>query len=318
MKLFIQIPCYNEQQTLPVTLAALPKTVPGFDEVHVLIVDDGSTDDTVRVARENGVEHIISFKDNRGLAAAFAAGLEGCIERGADVIVNTDADNQYNAEEIVVLTEPILAGKSDMVVGARDMDAIPHFSPLKRTLQKIGTGLVRKLSGTDVADATSGFRAVSREVAMTLVVHSEYTYTLETLIQAGRNNFVVTSVPIRTNEKTRDSRLMKSTAQYILKSIITLFRIYTLYRPLRVFSSLGGIFIFLGFLVGLRYMYFYFMVSSQGHIQSLILTAILLLIGFLLFILGVMADLLAANRRLVEELRMRIRHIEERSRNRRD
>jgi glycosyltransferase involved in cell wall biosynthesis len=318
MKLFIQVPCFNEEKTLGQTLAALPKSVPGFDEVRVLVIDDGSTDRTVEIARECGVEHVVSFKGNRGLAAAFSAGIEECLRLGGDVIVNTDADNQYDASCIPDLVAPIVEGKADVVVGARDMDAVAHFSPLKRWLQKIGSIVVGRLSGTDVRDATSGFRAFSREAAKAIIVHSEYTYTLETLIQAGRRDFVVTSVPVRTNPKTRESRLMDSTPQYLVRSAATLFRIYTLYRPLRVFAALGGVSFLFGLLIGLRFLYYYFATGGQGHVQSLILGATLMILGFLLFILGVVADLLAANRRLLEDLRLRIRSLEELERKRRD
>lgn len=311
MKLFIQIPCYNEQMTLAETLQALPDSVEGFDQVEILIVDDGSSDKTVEVAKNHGVTHIVSFKDNRGLAAAFSAGLDYCVSQGANVIINTDADNQYDASGIVDIVAPILEHRADMVVGARDINSIPHFSPLKKRLQKLGSQVVRKLSGTQVEDATSGFRAMTREVAKSLIVHSDYTYTLETLIQAGRRNFAVISVPIKTNPKTRESRLMRSSFQYVWWSMVTMFRIYTLYRPLRVFSIIGGATFFAGFLVGLRFLFYYFIDGGQGHIQSLILVAILCTGGFLLFILGVIADLLAANRRLIEDLRLRIRSLEE-------
>ena len=311
MKLFIQIPCYNEQETLPDTLAALPGQVDGFDEVHVLVVDDGSTDGTLQTARDHGVEHIVSFKNNRGLAAAFSAGLDRCVSLGADVIVNTDADNQYDAGCLPDLVAPIVEGRADLVVGARDIDAVAHFSPLKKFLQKFGSSVVRRLSGTDVADASSGFRAMSREVAKALIVHSDYTYTLETLIQAGRLNYVVTSVPIRTNAKTRESRLMRTTPEYLWRSAVTLFRIYTLYRPLRVFATLGALSTLLGLLVDLRFVYYYLTVGGQGHVQSLILGTTLMVAGFLLFVLGVVADLLAANRRLIEEMRIRMRNLEQ-------
>jgi len=318
MKLFIQIPCFNEEATLPQTLAALPKKVEGFDEVEVLVINDGSKDNTAEAAKIHGVKHLVSFKDNRGLAAAFTAGINYCLANGADVIVNTDADNQYDGSGIPDLVRPILEHRADVVVGARDMESIPHFSPLKRGLQKLGTSVVRKLSGTRVEDATSGFRAMTREVAKTIIVHSDYTYTLETLIQFGRHNFAVTSIPIKTNPKTRDSRLISSIPQYIRRSVITLFRIYTLYQPLRVFSLAGGAALLAGLAVGLRFLFFYFTQGGQGHVQSLILMAILLTAGFLLFILGVLADLLAANRRLIEELRLRIISIERQREKERD
>ena len=311
MKLCIQIPCFNEEKTLPETLAALPESVDGFEEVLVVIVDDGSTDNTYQRAKELGVAHFVQFKENRGLAAAYSAGLEKCVSLGADVIVNTDADNQYNALDIEKLTAPILNGKADMVVGARDMDAIPEFSPTKRKLQKMGSSVVRRLSGTDVQDATSGFRAITRELAKTLTVHSDYTYTLETLIQAGQKNFVVISVPIRTNPKTRDSRLMRSTAEYLWRSFVTMFRIYTLYQPLRVFSGMGSLSFLLGILIGLRFVFYYIVQGGQGHVQSLILAAVLMMIGFLLIVFGVLADLLSANRRLIEDLRLRVRNLED-------
>ena len=318
MKLFIQIPCFNEEQTLPQTLAELPKAVAGFDDLQVLVIDDGSTDRSVQIAREHGVTHVLSFKNNRGLAAAFSAGLDYCVKHGADAIVNTDADNQYDAKNIADLVAPILAGEADVVVGARDMDAIPHFSSMKKWLQRLGTGVVRKLSGTDVEDATSGFRALTREVAKSLIIHSDYTYTLETLIQAGRLNFVVASVPVRTNPKTRESRLMRTTPEYLWRSTLTMFRIYTLYQPLRVFASIGAFCSLAGFLIGLRFLYFYISAGGQGHVQSLILMATLFTVGFLMLVLGVVADLLAANRRLVEDLRLRVRSLEETVQVRRD
>jgi glycosyltransferase involved in cell wall biosynthesis len=302
MKLIIQIPCYNEEATLPIALAELPRAVKGFDEVEWLIVNDGSTDATVETARRCGVDHIVSFKRNQGLARAYIAGLRTCLDLGADVIVNTDADNQYCAADIPALVAPILEGRADIVIGARPIKTIKHFSPIKKALQGLGSAVVRGVSGTAVEDAPSGFRAVSREAAMRLHVFNDHTYTLETIIQAGRKNMVVVSVPVRVNEDLRPSRLVKSIPSYLKKSILTMLRIFVVYRPFRFFMTIGAVVFSLGVLLGLRYVWFLFSGGGQGHIQSLILVSILLGIGFQIALTAFLADLLAVNRTLLEDI----------------
>lgn len=310
MKLIIQIPCYNEEECLPVALSNLPREVEGFDKVEWLIIDDGSTDRTVEVALENGVDHIISLPTNQGLARGFMAGLEGAINAGADVIVNTDADNQYEAADIPKLVKPILSGEAEVVVGARPIDNIEHFSFAKKILQKIGSKVVRIASNTDLPDAPSGFRAMSRDAAMQLNVFSEYTYTLETIIQAGQKNMAITSVPIRTNEELRESRLVKSVPNYVKRSILTIFRIFMTYRPIRFFAVPGFISFGLGLALGLRFLYFYMIGTGGGHIQSVILSALLLGIGFFLIVAALIADLIAVNRKLMEDIQYRLRKIQ--------
>ena len=307
MKLIIQIPCFNEAETLAIALAALPRKVPGFDQVEWLIVDDGSTDNTARVAEENGVDHIIRHPKNQGLARGFMTGLNACLRLGADVIVNTDADNQYNADDIPVLVEPILNGQADIVVGARPIESIKHFSPLKKALQKIGSWVVRVASKTDIPDAPSGFRAISAEAALRLNVFNNYTYTLETIIQAGQKNIPITWVPVKTNPYLRPSRLFKSIPSYIRRSIVTILRIFVVYKPFIFFASIGSFFLFSGFLVGLRFLYFYFTGEGSGHTQSLILASILILMGSQTIMLAFVADLLNVNRRLLEELQYKSR-----------
>lgn len=307
MKLIIQIPCFNEAETLAIALAALPRKVPGFDQVEWLIIDDGSTDNTARVAEENGVDHIIRHPKNQGLARGFMTGLNACLRLGADVIVNTDADNQYNADDIPVLVEPILNGQADIVVGARPIESIKHFSPLKKALQKIGSWVVRVASKTDIPDAPSGFRAISAEAALRLNVFNNYTYTLETIIQAGQKNIPITWVPVKTNPYLRPSRLFKSIPSYIRRSIVTILRIFVVYKPFIFFASIGSFFLFSGFLVGLRFLYFYFTGEGSGHTQSLILASILILMGSQTIMLAFVADLLNVNRRLLEELQYKSR-----------
>jgi glycosyltransferase involved in cell wall biosynthesis len=306
MKLIIQIPCYNEADTLAITLAALPRELRGFDKVEWLIVDDGSSDDTVKVALENGVDHVVRHPHNQGLAIGFMNGLDACLRYGADVIVNTDADNQYNAEDIPLIVEPILNGKAEIVVGARPIEAIEHFSPVKKVLQKFGSWVVRIASKTDIPDAPSGFRAISRTAAQRLIVFNGYTYTLETIIQAGQKNMAITSVPIRVNEDLRPSRLVKSIPSYIKRSIGTIIRIFVIYRPFRFFGTIGVILLGLGFLLGFRYLYFLFIGEGAGHVQSVILAAVFLGIGFQTLLVAFLADLLAANRKLLEDVRYRV------------
>jgi len=308
MKLIIQIPCYNEAETLPITLADLPKEVPGFDQVEWLVINDGSKDATEEVAREHGVDHIVSFSRNRGLAHGFMAGLDACVKLGADVIVNTDADNQYNAQDIPLLVQPVLDKKADLVIGERPISKIKHFPLIKKLLQKLGSWVVRVASRTDIPDAPSGFRAISRDAALRLNVFNDYTYTLETIIQAGQKNMAVVSVPIRVNEDLRPSRLFKSIPSYIRKSSIIIVRIFVVYKPFRFFLSLAFIALLLGSLIGIRFLYFYFFThDASGHIQSLILASILLGMGFQAFALAFLADLLAVNRRLMEDVQYRIR-----------
>ena len=303
MKLIIQIPCFNEAEALPLALAALPREVPGFDEVEWLIIDDGSTDKTVRVARQHGVDHVVRHTRNQGLARAFMTGLEACLQRGADVIINTDADNQYRAADIPLLTGPVLAGRADMVIGARPVDTIEHFSPSKRLLQKLGSWVVRKVSRTDVPDAPSGFRAISRQAAARLTVFNSYTYTLETIIQAGQKNMAVVSVPIAVNKDLRPSRLVKSIPSYVRRSIMTMVRIFVVYRPFRFFGTVGVLLFAAGLLIGLRFIYYFFTGGGAGHTQSLILAAVLLMMGFQSVLVAFIADLLAANRMLLEDIR---------------
>jgi glycosyltransferase involved in cell wall biosynthesis len=308
-KLIIQIPCFNEAATLPQTLAALPREIPGIDQIEILIVDDGSTDGTVEVARAEGVHHIISFPRNMGLAAAFSAGLDNCLRQGADIIVNTDADNQYEARDIPRLIAPILARKAEIVIGDRQVGTLESFSPLKRKLQVVGSWVIGQASGLNTPDATSGFRALTREAALRTFVLSGYSYTLETLIQAGARRLRVEFVPISINAQTRPSRLMRSIPEYIRKSTITILRVYTMYRPLRVFLVIGCSMILLGMIPGARFLYL-FLNGGAGHIQSLIFAAILIIVGCLVSLIGVLADLISSNRKLLEDLNYRIRKLE--------
>ncbi len=305
MKLIIQIPCYNEAETLAIALGALPREVEGFDSVEWLIINDGSEDDTVKVAKACGVDHIVNFKHNQGLAKGFMAGLKESLAQGADVIVNTDADNQYEADDIPKLTQPIIDGKAEYVIGARPISQTEHFSPAKKFLQKLGSWVVRKASQTDIPDAPSGFRAISRECAMQLNVYNNYTYTLETIIQAGQRNMVITSVPIRTNADLRPSKLLSSIPNYIKKSVITIVRISVVYKSFQLFMSIAGILFSLGFLLGLRYVYFMFTGDGEGHTQSVILAGVLMGMGFQTGLIAFIADLLSVNRKLLEEIKMR-------------
>ena len=307
MKLIIQIPCYNEAGTLAIALAALPRQVPGFDVVEWLIIDDGSVDETVKVARENGVDHVVCHTSNQGLARGFMNGLDACLRLGADVIVNTDADNQYNADDIPALTLPILEHRADIVVGARPIETIEHFSLVKKLLQKLGSWVVRVASNTDIPDAPSGFRAMSRSAAQRLMVFNDYTYTLETIIQAGQKNMAITSVPIRVNGDLRPSRLVKSIPSYIKRSIVTIVRIFIIYRPFKFFGTIGFLLFGVGFVIGARFMWLYFHGLGEGHVQSLILASTLLAIGFQTLLVAFLADLLAANRKLMEDMRFRLR-----------
>jgi glycosyltransferase involved in cell wall biosynthesis len=310
MKLIIQIPCYNEEATLAIALGELPRNVAGFETVEWLIIDDGSTDKTEEVARRNGVDHVVSFKKNQGLARGFMAGLEACLKLGADVIVNTDADNQYNAGNIPDLLKPILDKKADIVIGARPIYEIEHFSPIKKFLQKFGSWVVRIVSGTKIDDAPSGFRAMTREAAMRLNVFNSYTYTLETIIQAGQKNMSIVAVQVQVNGDLRPSRLLKSIPSYIKKSIITIVRIFVVYRPFRFFMSIGLVLFGLGALLGVRFLLLMFFDNSSGHVQSLILSSILIGMGFQTMITAFVADLMGVNRKLLEDVQYRIRKIE--------
>ena len=306
MKLIIQIPCFNEEETLHIALAELPREVPGFDTVEFLIINDGSTDNTVEVAEKNGVHHIVNFKNNKGLAKGFMAGMKRCLELGADVIVNTDADNQYCAADIPKLTAPIVEGRADIVVGERPISTTKHFSPLKKLLQKIGSWVVRVVSKTDIPDAPSGFRAFNREAAATLNVFNNYTYTLETIIQAGQQGMAITSVPIRTNADLRPSRLFRSIPEYLKRSASVIIRIFVIYKPFYVFFMLGSVFAVSGFLFLLRFLFFYLSGDGDGHIQSVVFGATMLMIGVQIISLAFIADLLSVNRKLSEEIKSRI------------
>lgn len=312
MKLIIQIPCYNEEGTLGVTLADLPRRLPGVDVIEWLVIDDGSTDRTIEVAREHGVDHIVRLPRNQGLAKAFTAGIEACLAHGADIILNTDADNQYQAQDIPLLLEPILAGQAELVIGARPIDDIVHFSPLKKLLQRLGSWVVRRASKTSVSDAPSGFRAITRQAAMQLHVFSEHTYTLETIIQAGQKGLAIASVPIRTNPDLRPSRLVKSIADYVGRSMFVILRIFMTYRPFEFFAGPGALAFTGGMLLGLRFLYFYLIGQGQGHVQSVVLAALLLGTGFVLITVGLLADLISVNRKLLERLDWRLRQLEDR------
>lgn len=309
MKLVIQIPCYNEEETLALTLSELPKQIQGIDEIEILIIDDGSKDKTVDIAKENGIKQFVILPNNVGLAKAFSAGLAKAVELGADIIVNTDADNQYNAADIEKLVQPILENNSDIVIGTRPIAAIKHFSPIKKMLQKLGSCVMRLLSSTDVQDATSGFRAFSRNAALQMNVFDNYTYTLETIIQAKAKKLRISSVPISVNNQLRESRLIKNVFDYIIRSIFTMIRMFIVYRPFRFFAIIGLLFLLPGVLLGARFLYYYFNSSGAGHIQSLILSAILILTGVQMGIIAIFADLQSVNRKLLEDIQMRLKNI---------
>lgn len=304
MKLIIQIPCYNEEKTLAETLAGLPQVIDGIDRVEVLIVDDGSTDGTVAVARQAHIDHVLSFKRNQGLARAFAAGIEKCLELGADIIVNTDADNQYEGKDIEKLVQPILNGKADIVIGDRQTGKMESFSFTKRVFQKVGSALVRRLSNVDVPDTVSGFRAYSREAAMHINVLTDFSYTVENLIQLGTERLRIMSVPVRTHATLRESRLHKGIVHFMISQMQTMIRSYAMYKALKVFTYIGFVFFIPGVVLGLRFLYFFVFVpgAATGHIQSLIFSAILIIIAFILFMLGIVADLVSDNRKLIEKL----------------
>lgn len=310
MKLIIQIPCYNEAETLEIALNDLPKTLDGIDEIEYLIINDGSQDNTVEVARKWGVQHVVNFKQNKGLAKGFMAGLDGCLRNGADIIVNTDADNQYCGEDIQKLIQPILDGKADMVIGARPIDETEHFSYIKKKLQHLGSWAVRRASNTDIPDAPSGFRAFSREAAMHINVVNDYTYTLETIVQAGRERMAITSVPIRTNGELRPSRLFHSIWGYVKKSMLTILRAYMMYKPLKCFTYLASLPTLLGAIYAIRFIVYYAMGNGGGHVQSLILGCTLIIIGFLTFMIGLVADVIAANRKILQDTQYHARKAE--------
>jgi glycosyltransferase involved in cell wall biosynthesis len=310
MKLIIQIPCLNEEGTLPDVIRDLPDRVEGFDSVEYLVIDDGSTDRTVEVAKEIGVHHVAKLPGNKGLARAFSAGLEIALRLGADVVVNTDGDNQYRGEDVARLVGPIVEGRADIVIGDRETASIAHFSWLKKRLQALGSLVVRRFSNTTVPDATSGFRAWSREAALHMNILSPFSYTLESIIQAATKGFRIESVPIRTNAKTRESRLMRSTSQFVFRSAATILRISVFYRPLRFFFYLGLVAMLAGSALGVRFLWFFVTGEGEGHVQSLILTAVLLLMGFTTFVLAVVADLVSVNRRLQEDILYRVKRME--------
>lgn len=312
MKLIIQIPCLNESETLAIALADLPREVAGFDTVEWLIIDDGSTDNTAEVARQNGVHHVVQHPVNRGLAVGFMSGLESCLRLGADVIVNTDADNQYCGADIPKLTAPVLANDADIVIGARPIDDTAHFSWIKKKLQRLGSWAVRMASKTDVEDAPSGFRAISREAAMRLNVFSAYTYTLETIIQAGQSNLRIASVPVRTNGDLRPSRLVKSISSYVQRSLVTILRVFVIYKPLTFFASFGAVFLLAGTLAGIRFLWFLFQGSGEGHIQSVIFCALTIIVGIILVMMGIIGDLIATNRKLLERIDVRLQRLDHR------
>jgi glycosyltransferase involved in cell wall biosynthesis len=310
MKVIVQIPCFNEESTLPQTLAGVPRRIEGVDRVEILVIDDGSTDGTAEVARRHGADHVVRHARNQGLGRAFRTGLDTCLRLGADIIVNTDADNQYPGSAIPDLVRPILEGQAEIVIGDRRTDEVAHFSPGKKRLQKLGSFIVRELSGTAVPDAVSGFRALSRSAALKLNIVSSFSYTIEMLIQAGKERMAVASVPVTVNPKTRESRLFRSVPQFLVQSLVTLVRTYTMYKPLRVFTFLGAVLVLLGSLPVARFLYFFLQGEGGGHVRSLILGGVLLVFGFVSLLFGVVADLIAFNRSLLETLLEKVRRLE--------
>ena len=310
MKLIIQIPCYNEAETLEIALNDLPKHIDGIDEIEYLIINDGSKDDTVEVAKKWGVHYVVNFKQNRGLAKGFMAGIDECLRQGADIIVNTDADDQYCGADIETIVRPILDGKADIVIGERPIDQTEHFSPLKKKLQHFGSWVVRKASNTNIPDAPSGFRAYSREAALQLNVVNEYTYTLEQIVQAGRNKIAITSVPIRTNAELRPSRLFSSMFGYVKKSMLTIIRSYIMYKPMHFFMLLGSVPVVAGVILGIRFLIRFFAGNGAGNVQSLILVSLLITVGVLMWVIGILADTIAANRKIMQDVQKRVRKMD--------
>ena len=309
-KLIIQIPCLNEGETLPATVRDLPRHIPGIDKIEVLVIDDGSTDDTVEVARRSGVEHIISLKNRRGLATAFTTGIDAALKLGADFIVNTDGDNQYAGEDICTLVAPLVNGSADVVIGDRNVAALQHLSWTRKRLQGLGSWVVRQVSNTQVPDTTSGFRAYTREAALRMNIVSDFTYTLESIIQAGKKRMAIAHVPIRSNPKTRPSRLFDNVWTYLKRSASTIVRIYAMYEPFKVFTSIGFLTFAGGLAISFRFLYFYFNNDGQGHLQSLLLAAVLMIVGFQVMLIGLVADVISANRKLLEDLLYRVRSME--------
>jgi glycosyltransferase involved in cell wall biosynthesis len=310
MKLIVQIPCYNEEETLPSTFNDIPKHIEGVDIVEIMIIDDGSTDKTIEVAKALGVHHIVVNKNNRGLARTFRTGLNECLKLGADIIVNTDGDNQYAGWDIPKLIQPILDGKADLVVGDRNTAKVAHFSPFKKFLQRLGSYVVKTLSGVQVPDAVSGFRAYSRDAALQLNIVSPFSYTIEALIQAGKKHMAVTSVPVETNEKTRESRLFSSIPKFIERQLTTIVRMYAMYQPLKVFFFIGLTLSILGAIPIIRFLYFYFTGDGEGHLQSLVLGGVLTILGFISFLIALLADLMNFNRQLIEQTLEKVRRME--------
>ena len=309
-KLIIQIPCLNEAATLPATLADLPRAIPGIDVIEVLVIDDGSRDGTSEVARACGVDHIVRLRRNKGLAAAFQAGVDACLKAGADIIVNTDADNQYAGSEIPRLIEPLVRGEADICIGDRNIAELEHMSWRKRQLQRLGSWVVRQVSNTSVPDTTSGFRAYTREAALRMTIVSEFSYTLESIIQAGKKRMAVAHVAVATNPRTRESRLFDSAFSYVKRSAATIVRIYAMYEPLKVFTYIGLSVFGVGFAVSLRFLYDYFTVGGFGHLQSLILSAVLMIVGFQVLLIGLVSDMISGSRKLLEDLVYRVRTLE--------
>ncbi len=312
MKLIVQIPCLNEEATLPATLRDIPRQIPGIDKVEILIIDDGCTDRTVEIARQSGVEHIIQFPGNRGLGHAFAAGIDYCLAHGADLIVNTDGDNQYFGGDIPKLVQPILEGRAHLVIGDREPEKVPHFSFVKKKMQTLGSRVVSHLAGITVPDVPSGFKAYSREAAMRLACSTDFDHTVDHVIQAGRKRLITISVPIRTNEKLRESRLFSNIGVFISRSVGIMVRVYSSYRAMKIFTIAGGATFTLGFLIGLRFLYYFFFTTEHDkHIQSLILSAILLIAGFQMVLTGIVADLINSSRAILEDVSYRLRRVED-------
>ena len=309
-KLIIQIPCLNEGDTLPATLRDLPRQIPGIDTIEVLVIDDGSTDNTVEVARAAGVPHIISLRNRRGLATAFTTGIDAALKLGADFIVNTDGDNQYAGSDIPALVAPLVSGDADVVIGNRNVETLKHLTWTRKRLQHLGSWVVRQVSNTRVPDTTSGFRAYTREAALRMNIVSDFTYTLESIIQAGKKRMAIAHVPIRSNAKTRPSRLFDNVWVYIKRSTSTIVRIYTMYEPFKVFTTIGLLTFATGFAISLRFLYYYLNNRGTGHVQSLLLAAVLMIVGFQVLLIGLVADVISANRKLLEDLLYRVRSME--------